>query len=681
MFSKYLIVLVATVCFCTAFSYAQNDRNNWQVDPSTIEYLVESLMKDEESELDLSEIEERLNYYLRNPINLNTASEADLANLFFLSELQIQEILEHRDQSGIYLSVYELQSIRSLDEASRQRLLPFILVSPASGRSRSGLNKREHDLMIRYGRIVEPQRGYFITDEDRSRYLGTPNHLLLRYRFRIKDKLQLAINMEKDPGEEFFTGNQTRGFDYYSGSLYFQDIGIVKKLVLGDYSVAFGQGLNIWNGYSFGKGAMVHNVARNGSGIRSHTSTNEVGYLRGLATTMQVGKIEFSPFISYRSLDGTLSSDSSTFSSLGSSGYHRTPSEIRNRESVNQLVYGANIAYSSQQLKVGSTFLSTNFNKPRLPNEQLYNHFSFRGQSLESASLYYQYTYKTVYLFGEGAANMGKGYGFLNGAIASLSDQLSFVALYRNYQKDFHSFLNRPFSENTNAINENGLYTGLIWNPNRKLEWVAYADYFRFPWVKYRVDGPSTGYDLFSQFSYAPVRSSQFSIRYRYRNKQENLSDGSTVNALINVVRHQIRFHASYKINDDVDFRNRAEVVTYQKGQNRAEHGWVFYHDLIYKPMGKAVSGNIRLAAFKTDSYNSRLYVFENNVLYAHSSTPYYNEGFRVYLNLRYRLSRKINFWIRYASFFYKDEGIGSGLNFIEGRTRSDVRLQLRFQL
>src|SRR5690606_35016563 len=101
MFSKYLIVLVATVCFCTAFSYAQNDRNNWQVDPSTIEYLVESLMKDEESELDLSEIEERLNYYLRNPINLNTASEADQANLFFLSRIHSRSISAHRYRCGV----------------------------------------------------------------------------------------------------------------------------------------------------------------------------------------------------------------------------------------------------------------------------------------------------------------------------------------------------------------------------------------------------------------------------------------------------------------------------------------------------------------------------------------------------------------------------------------------------
>lgn len=681
MFKKYLIAIVAAICFCIGSSYAQQYQNGQQVDPSIIEDLLESILKDEESELDFSGLEERLNYYLKNPIDLNTASREDLADLPFLSDLQIQEILLHRTQSGAYISTYELQSISSLDEAGLRRLLPFVRVGEMKRGRRSSLKDADHDLILRYGRVLESQRGYLIEeDEGRSRYLGSPDRMLLRYRFRMDDKLQLAINAKKDPGEEFFIGSQRRGFDYYSGSLYFQNTGIMKKLVLGDYSLAFGQGLSIWNGYSFGKGAMVHNVARHGSGIRPHTSTNETQYLRGVASTLNFGSIELSPFVSYKSLDATLTSDSSGFSSLGSSGYHRTSAEIKNRESIDQLVYGANITYNSSQLKVGGTFVSANHNKPRIPNQQLYNYYSFVGKSLSNTSLYYQYTYKNIYFFGEGAMNIGYGLGLLSGMIVNLSDQLSLVTLYRNYQKDFHGFLNQSFSEGSNAINEKGLYTGLIWNPNRKMEWVAYADYFKFPWVKYRVDGPSEGFDMFTQFSYAPVRSNIFSFRYRYRSKQENLSGEDPVNLLANVIRHQARLQATYKISEGLDFRNRAEFVTYQKGYETQETGWVFYHDLIYKPMGSALSGNLRLAAFKTDSYNSKIYAFENNVLYAHSSIPYFNEGFRFYLNLRYRFGRKIDFWAKYATFFYKKNGVGSGLDYIDGRTKSDIRLQLRFQ-
>ncbi|MFB5944380.1 ComEA family DNA-binding protein [Albibacterium profundi] len=681
MLHKFLFVTVLVAGFSICSSYSQNLPEHHQLDPVIIEDLLENVLKDDDTEIDYSELEEQLTYYLSNPINLNAATHEDLAALLFLSDLQIQDIINHREESGAYISVYELQSIASLDELSLRRLLPFVRITSETSNKTSKFKKVKHDLILRYGRILESQAGYLIDDEERSRYLGTPDHLLIRYRLRLENKFQLAINMEKDPGEEFFGGNQRQGFDYYSASLHLQNIGKFKSIVIGDYSVAFGQGLGIWNGYSFGKGAIVHNVARNGIGVRPHTSTNEVQYFRGLATTINLGSFEFSPFISYNAVDGTLTKDSIGFSSLGSSGFHRTPAEIRNRRSVDMLVYGGNLVYSSSSFKIGGTYSSIQYDKPRAPNQQLYNSFAFRGNSLSNTSLYYQYTYKNMYLFGEGAVSNGHGFGLVNGMIASLSDQLSFVGLHRFYQKDFYSFLNRPFSENSNATNEKGLYTGLIWNPNRRIEWVAYADYFRFPWVRYRVDGPSEGIDLFSHISYAPTRTSNFSIRFRYRNKQENLSDGSTVNILENVVRHQLRLQASYKISESLDFRNRAEMVAYQKGTSSAETGWMLYHDLLYQPMGKAISGNVRLAGFKTDGYNSRLYVFENNVLYAHSSIPYFNEGLRLYVNMRYRVNRKINFWIRYASFFYKDQGIGSGLNFIDGRSKSEIRLQLRFQL
>lgn len=681
MFKKCFALLVIITCSFNFFSYGQTSQYTKQVDSEIIESLLESLLKDDDNEIDFSEIEEQLNYYLLNPIDLNAATFEDLAGLFFLSDLQIQEIIAHRNESGAYISIYELQSISSLDEANLQRLLPFVQVRTEKQVHSTKLRTASHDLMLRYGRVLEPQQGYLVKDKERSRYLGEPDHLLLRYRLRVKDKFQLAINMEKDPGEEFFVGSQRRGFDFYSASLYVQNIGSLRKLVLGDYSLTFGQGLSLWNGYSFGKGALVHNVARTGSGVRPHTSTNEVRYLRGIAGTLDIGPLELSPFLSYKPLDATLSSDSNAFSSLGSSGYHRTPAEIRNRESVNQLVYGMDLSYSSSQLKIGGTFVSTNYNKPRLPNQQLYNRFSFEGRQLINTSLYYHYTYKNVYLFGEGGMGSQNGIGVLNGLIASLSDQLSLAALYRHYQKNFYGFLNQPFSENSNANNERGLYTGLIWNPNRRMEWVAYADYFKFPWAKYRVDGPSDGVDLFSQFSYSPIRSDKFSIRYRYRKKQENSSDGNTVNLLENVIRHQLRLQAIYRINDNINLRNRAELITYKKGQRSLESGWMLYQDLIYKPMNKAISGNTRVAVFKTDGYNTRVYAFENNVLYAHSSVPYYNNGIRFYVNMRYRVNKKLNFWLRYASYLYKDKGIGSGLNYIDGRFKSDIRLQLRIQL
>src|SRR5690606_4087225 len=66
-----------------------------------------------------------LQFYL-NPIDINTATEAELRNLLVLSEIQINNFLQHRAKYGKLISLYELQTIPEFDSQTIQQLLPFI---------------------------------------------------------------------------------------------------------------------------------------------------------------------------------------------------------------------------------------------------------------------------------------------------------------------------------------------------------------------------------------------------------------------------------------------------------------------------------------------------------------------------------------------------------------------------
>lgn len=645
-----------------------------------VEEMMEDISQDEEEDMDLTELTEHLNYYLKNPIDLNKTNDQELGNLSFLSPLQVQALLSHKEANGDFLSLYELQSVSGFDDRSIQRLLPFVRVR-GNGQEDIQLAEGKHDLILRYGKIMERQKGYLEPEKPgQSHYAGPADRLFVRYRYRLRNKIQLSINMKKDAGEEFLRGAQRNGFDFYSASIYVRDLGKVSSLVVGDYSLQLGQGLSMWSGLSFGKGSLVQNVARQGAGLRPYTSAAESQFLRGAAATFSLNKFEILPFISYKKVDATLSADSTFFSSLGVSGYHRTQSEIKNKNAISQLMYGLNVVFTAENLKIGAIAMQTAFDKPMIPNQQLYNRYAFRGDELSNTSLYYHYSLRNLYLFGEGAHSSNNGLGMVNGLIGSLSRQISLVVLHRHYNNNIYSFISQGFAENGRAINERGLYTGLLWNPNRRIQLVVYADYFRFPWLRYRVDGPSDGQDLFSQLTYTPKKTFNSVLRYRYRNKQENLTLEGPVNKLENVIRHQVRFEAKYRVSEVLQFRNRLEVATYSKGVDNIEYGYMMYHDLIIKPPQKSVSGNLRFAVFKTDGYNSRIYAFENDVLYGYSFPPYYNTGLRMYGNLRYRIRRNMDFWIRYASFVYAEKGIGSGLDRIEGNTKSDLRLQVRFQ-
>lgn len=675
-----IIALISTL-FLIKLGFAQYEES-----ALIIEQLGEALAEDLGENYDYDQLTNRLLFYHQYRIDLNKTQGDELKELQFLSPLQIENFLNHRKQAGKFLSIYELQSIDGFDFLTFQRLLPFITISETQSIKdlsfRSILDDGKHDLMLRYGRTLQLSEGFRRTkDSGLSRYMGNPDRYFIRYRYQLPENFQIAINMKKDPGEPFFSGAKNHGFDFYSASLNFYDLGKIKNLVLGDYSLQFGQGVNLWSGLSFGKGSLLQNVARHGLGARPYTSTNEVLFLRGITGAINLNKFEITPFISYRRLDATIDEIEGTFSALNSSGYNRTESELANRRAVRQLLYGMNVKYKFDKLDLGINFYQTRFNRTLVPAQRLYNQFNFTGDRLINASIYYNYSLGGTYAFGETAHVIQGGLASVNGLISTLSHDLSVVLLHRAYQRNYFSFYNQAFAESSDAKNENGFYSGLLWSPNQRVSWVVYADYFRFPWLKFRVDAPSHGYDLFSLFTYSPDKKTEASIRYRFRKKQENVTAIGPVNFLSNVLRHQVRWEMKYAFGENFSFRNRFELASYQKEKERNELGLMFYQDLIYKPMASVFSGNVRFAVFKTDSYNSRIYAFENDVLYGYSFPAYANKGIRFYTNLRYKLRRNTDIWFRYAVFLFSERDIGSGLDAIEGKVKSDIRLQIRVQI
>lgn len=121
-------------------------------------------------------------------------------------------------------------------------------------------------------------------------------------------------------------------------------------MVIGDFALQIGQGLTMWNGLSFGKGSMIESAARQGAGLRSYTSLNEANFLRGISGTMAIGRFEFTPYISYRLIDGNVKEigDEKGITTLAISGLHRTPTEQQYRKAIGQLVYGNNVMYNKK---------------------------------------------------------------------------------------------------------------------------------------------------------------------------------------------------------------------------------------------------------------------------------------------------------------------------------------------
>jgi hypothetical protein len=644
-----------------------------------IDNIAEHVPEDE----DFSELTERLSFFLKHPINLNKTTPEGLKSLFFLSSLQISNFFSYLANNRL-MDVLELQAIPGFDPETINKLMPFVTITGLQGyeqvKPRHMLQSGSHDLILRYARLLQQQKGF--KDLPGSRYLGTAEKLLLRYRYSFQEIISAGLVVEKDAGEKLF--NRNSGVDHLSAHLALFKLGRIKKLVLGDYSMQFGQGLTLWSGFAFGKGPDVTSVAAKDLGLKPYTSANESAFFRGLATTMNLIKnIDLSAFVSFRKLDASLKviSDSDfTLSNINSSGLHRTQTELKNRKSLAQKVYGATLQYITDNLNIGLISYQTSYQHQFITGTQLYNKYAFSGKHLGNTGLHYNCSFKNIYFYGEIAHSAGAGKAIINGAMTTFSRKLSAVVLHRSYEKDYHNFFSSAIGEGGETNNEKGWYVGLNYLLPGNLTWSVYGDYFKFPWLKYRVDSPSSGYEILTQLSYAKGKTFKAAVRFKREQKQQNPDEGSGYHHLDYVVKQNYRLEWNWKLNQKFNFHQRTEISQYQKGINPLETGYMLYQDMNYAPVSSKLSGNLRIAWFNTMSYNSRIYAYEDDVLYGSGTGVYSGKGIRSFINVRYNATTKMAIWFRCATFIYRDtKTIGSGLDEIEGHTKTEVKIQVRY--
>lgn len=638
MRSKILAFLILGIS--VSAGYAQNQEE------VEIKDIIESVAENLPEDYDMTELTEVLSRLKKRPINLNNTSVDELKNLVFLSPLQISNFFNHLRENGELLDVMELQAIDGFDTETIQRLIPFVTIHQNllinELKLKDILQKAENDLFIRYARTLQKLKGF--NDLSGNKYLGTPERLQLRYRYHFDDVVTASFTIDKDAGEKFIS----KPFDFYSGNISILKQGRIKKLVIGDYTLQFGQGLTLWSGFSFGKGPDVTTTVKKDLGLRAYTSSNEYAFFRGAATTISLRKnFEFTPFVSLRNLDASQTLDiegNLIQSTINQTGLHRTPTEIKNKNTLSQLVLGTVLQYNTNTLNIGAIAYKTQFDDRFISQAALYDHFSFTGKSLTNLGFFYNYSFKNIYFFGEGAKSLKSGIAFNSGALISLSRTTSLALFYRNYAKDYHCFFNQGTSESSEPTNEKGLYAGLNIIPNKQWSVSFYADYFQFPWLKYRTDAPSKGYEILSQTAYSPSKAFKILLRYKLEMKQQNTDLELPLNFLESVKKEGYRMEVNWQMNKNWKFQNRLEISQYQKGNAKRELGYLFYQDINSPTFFKKMNGNARIAYFNVPTYNSRIYAYEDDVLYSFAFGMYNGKGIRSYINLKYKFDQRFDF-------------------------------------
>ncbi|MDC0099206.1 hypothetical protein OAI90_02865 [Crocinitomicaceae bacterium] len=660
-----------------------------------VEFISEQL---EDENIDLTNIVEQLNFYYEHPLNLNSATSDQLRDLWILSDIQINDLQLHIKLFGKLISQYELQSLEYWDMSTIKMVLPFIRVDDKLDQLHVGLKEAfkngKFEVYLRYQDILENKSGYddvvdSILENSNSYYHGNSARYYTRLRFSYRTNLSVGITAEKDPGEQFFKGKQKYGFDFYSAHAFYKGGKYVKSVALGDYQVQIGQGLNFWSGYAFGKSADVTNVKKSANPLRAYTSVDETRFLRGAAVVLGVGDFSLTAFGSRKAVDASvvvdsLLEDQEFVSSINLTGFHRTNSEIERKNALIENIYGANFQYAKRNFQVGVAAVSQGYNSEFIKDIQPYNQFDFRGKNSVALSADYSFVVKNFNFFGEISRTGYSGKtAVLSGILFSLDKRVSMAIVARDYDRAYQTFYNAGFAEGSRTQNERGLYSGLKLNLSREFSINSYLDVFKFPWMKFQVDGPSDGYEIMIQPSYKPSRSLEIYTRFRQQMRQKNSRDSDgTITGLEDVLQRNYRINFNYKISEAFRLKSRVEYVTINRASNAAENGIIITQDLLYRPKSSPIDIALRYALFDTDSYDTRIYTFESNALYVFSVPAYYYKGSRAYALIRYTFLRKFDLWVRYGvSIFANRTSLGSGAEEITGNTKTDVTIQLRMKL
>ncbi len=659
--------------------------------PNIVEQQLEALTENnEDAETEDDSFLQAMRQFLKNPVNLNAADITTLKELMLFSPVQIQNIISYRYLLGNFISIYELQAVPGLDLALIERIRPYITVStPQNVITSIGerLKGGTSTMLTRVTQVLEKQKGFKLNPATTNNYYpGSGQRLFVRYKYQFKNLLQFGIVGEKDAGEQFFKGAQKNGFDFYSAHLFARNIGIIKSLALGDFTVNLGQGLTQWQSLAFKKSADVTNIKRQLAVLRPYNSAGEINFHRGIGITIAKNNLEATAFASYKNVDANFVPDTLNnedfISSFQTSGLHRTKSETADKGVQRQFAAGGNVAYNSNRFHLGINGVRYQFKLPvNKPNDP-YNIYAISGNSFGNYSADYSYSYRNLHFFGEAAFTNNLDKAFVNGLIVSADSKIDMSLLYRNISKSYQALYANAFTEGTFPNNEKGLYAGISIRPHIYWRIDAYADFYKFPWLKYLVDAPSVGKDYMVQATYKPNKQLEMYVRYRTESKAKNYNpDDLILSPVAPKTRQNVRSHISYKISSTLTLRNRVEMVWFDKKGEGAQNGFLTYVDFIIKPMMKRYSGSMRLQYFETEGYDSRLYAYENDVLYSFSIPVFYDKGFRYYVNLNYDVSKKLTVWLRWAQTVYDGKTvIGSGLDEIAGNKRTEVKIQAQYQ-
>ena len=632
------------------------------------EQTIESLIEETDEESDNADLYDIIQNNIDNPVNLNKASLEDLSVLPYLDLATANLIVEHRNKYGNFFSTNELYSIPGISEKVIEKILPFISTKENPDTNKTSLKINSGSIAFKFrSRLLQdlqPRKGF----RD-YKYTGSSLKVYNRFKLNYSDNLEMGFLADKDAGEISY-------YDFYSGYINISGWHGLKNLIIGDYLIKFGQGLSIWSPYGLSKGSdAIYSVKKKSSILHPYSSSTENNFFRGAAIEFGWEHASITGFYSLNFVDAGIDSTIGIITSTPVDGFHRTKSEILKRKSVLETSTGisANLGFS-EFLSFGFLYYHSKFDHPFYKSDI----YDINGDSFKYYSSYIDLFINNFNLFGELSFNR-KSIASISGLQFSPISEFSYTLLIRNYPKNYISLHGYGFGERSGACsNEFGIYNGLRW---RSVLGVInfYFDQFKFPFASYTNPLPSQGNEFMLHHSSKPLEKLTINSRVKIENKEVAQLWGDK-NRVVKRLKQSFRIEFIFNLSRFLRIKTRMEYSNfYIKDPPVSEDGYLVFNDLMIQPVNKLLIYS-RIIFFWTDSFNSVIYEYENDLTGILSNAGLYGEGVRFYFVLKYKLLKKLSLSFKYSETYKpKATSIGTGYQEIDGNMDNRVGFQLDF--
>lgn len=592
---------------------------------------------------------------------INTIGINELLKIPFIDFSTANSIISYREKTGYIFSFRELFSIADIDTTILRYIAPFISVNYKSKVADDEYRNQHINISYRSRVLFDMQKRRGFAE---NKYAGNKIKSLQKFMLGFGRDFRFSFLAKKDPGENSFT-------DYTSFYFFMRNNSIIRNLIIGDYSPEYGKGLLF--GGNFPVYRSINVISQRSKPVQNiipYSGSAENGFFRGAAITLGYKAFSLDLFYSSNKFDASIDTAAGIITSIPITGYHRTVTEIKNKKSASEKLFGISTCFTNKFINAGILFYYSTLSnklekeKPCIPD----------GTDLKMTSLYYDIIFEELNISGETAFN-GSVAAHYSSLQFNTNRNISFVIAIRNYPENFFSFHgNTPGSNG--ITNENGIYTGTRIKTGIGNFSLSYDQN-----KSYRPTGaalfPDKGNEFGLTFSSNKIKEAVINFRVSHSNSERTISGISEIETSnrirlqlsdVSLSQFQLKWNICY-----TDYK--------QKYSGFNETGYALIQDVVYRA-GAVLNLYGRVAFFSTGSFSTAIYTYETDLPGMMANAVLYDKGERYFILINYNPLPGLSLNLKYSETFKPGEdSIGSGDNEIFTNVDNKISFQLDLRL